>query len=85
MAYPASPSSKHASTEEKEAELRQQEAALVKLGELYRDQKYVLQWLQPRFLMKLTSALQQCPRYCRGHQPLARIRFIYCEGEDGEA
>ncbi|KAL1937608.1 hypothetical protein VTO73DRAFT_12994 [Trametes versicolor] len=34
----ASPSSKHASTEEKEAELRQQEAALVKLGELYRDQ-----------------------------------------------
>lgn len=43
MANPASPSSKHASTEEKEAELRQQEAALVKLGELYRDQKCVRQ------------------------------------------
>ncbi|KAI0374607.1 PCI-domain-containing protein [Pilatotrama ljubarskyi] len=34
----ASPISEHASTEEREAELRQQEAALVKLGELYRDQ-----------------------------------------------
>ncbi|KAI0351538.1 PCI-domain-containing protein [Trametes cingulata] len=34
----ASPISQHASTEEREAELRQQEAALVKLGELYRDQ-----------------------------------------------
>ncbi|KAH9848842.1 PCI-domain-containing protein [Lenzites betulinus] len=34
----ASPNSQHASTEQKEAELRHQEAALVKLGELYRDQ-----------------------------------------------
>ncbi|KAI0636483.1 PCI-domain-containing protein [Trametes polyzona] len=34
----ASPNNQHASTEEKEAELRHQEAALVKLGELYRDQ-----------------------------------------------
>ncbi|CDO75234.1 hypothetical protein BN946_scf184895.g14 [Trametes cinnabarina] len=35
----ASPISQHASTEEKESELRHQEAALIKLGELYRDQK----------------------------------------------
>ncbi|OSD08278.1 PCI-domain-containing protein [Trametes coccinea BRFM310] len=34
----ASPISEHASQEEKESELRHQEAALVKLGELYRDQ-----------------------------------------------
>ncbi|KAI0658772.1 PCI-domain-containing protein [Cubamyces menziesii] len=34
----ASPLSEHASVEEKEAELRHQEAALIKLGELYRDQ-----------------------------------------------
>ncbi|KAI1791724.1 PCI-domain-containing protein [Ganoderma leucocontextum] len=34
----ASPISEHATVEEKEAELRHQEAALVKLGELYRDQ-----------------------------------------------
>ncbi|KAI9068761.1 PCI-domain-containing protein [Trametes sanguinea] len=34
----ASPISEHASTEEKESELRHQEAALIKLGELYRDQ-----------------------------------------------
>ncbi|EJF66337.1 PCI-domain-containing protein [Dichomitus squalens] len=34
----ASPISEHASVEEKEAELRHQETALVKLGELYRDQ-----------------------------------------------
>ncbi|KAI0707982.1 PCI-domain-containing protein [Earliella scabrosa] len=34
----ASPISEHASVEEKEAELRHQESALVKLGELYRDQ-----------------------------------------------
>nr|VWP02088.1 JmjC domain-containing protein [Ganoderma boninense] len=34
----ASPISEHAAVEEKEAELRHQEAALVKLGELYRDQ-----------------------------------------------
>ena len=38
----ASPLSEHASVEEKEAELRHQEAALIKLGELYRDQKYAL-------------------------------------------
>lgn len=41
-AIPASPISEHAAVEEKEAELRHQEAALVKLGELYRDQKCVL-------------------------------------------
>ncbi|RPD56385.1 PCI-domain-containing protein [Lentinus tigrinus ALCF2SS1-7] len=34
----ASPISEHAPVEEKEAELRHQESALVKLGELYRDQ-----------------------------------------------
>ena len=38
----ASPISEHASVEAKEAELRHQESALVKLGELYRDQKCVL-------------------------------------------
>ncbi|KAI0771056.1 PCI-domain-containing protein [Trametes elegans] len=35
----ASSVSEHASTEAREAELRQQESALIKLGELYRDQK----------------------------------------------
>ncbi|KAM5530292.1 hypothetical protein V8D89_016041 [Ganoderma adspersum] len=34
----ASPINEHAAVEEREAELRHQEAALVKLGELYRDQ-----------------------------------------------
>lgn len=35
----ASPVSEHASTQAREAELRQQESALIKLGQLYRDQK----------------------------------------------
>ncbi len=37
----ASSINEHALVEEKEADLRHQESALVKLGELYRDQKYV--------------------------------------------
>ena len=42
-AIAASPINEHAAVEEREAELRHQEAALVKLGELYRDQRCVLE------------------------------------------
>ena len=69
--------------EEKEAELRHQESALVKLGELYRDHQCVYA-IAAEYIRGLSVLLQQCHRRCRGHHPLALICVVYRESEDRE-
>ncbi len=57
-----SPIDEHAPVEEREAELRRQESALVKLGEIYRDQKYALAVMARTCL--LTLGLKECEGSC---------------------
>jgi len=74
-------------TGDKEQSLRDQETALVKLGELYRDQKCVLIHQFTYFSIRVFNGQgeQKCTRSCGGYHTLSSVHVVYCEGEDCKA
>ena len=62
--------------------LRDQETGLVKLGELYRDQKFVCSL--NRNSAYLSNTEQECRRPSTGHNIIEIIHVIHGESQDGQ-
>jgi hypothetical protein len=67
----------------RERQTRDQETALVKLGELYRDQKCAVPISVRRVCV--LKCIQEREGHRGGHHDLALVHVVHCEGEDREA
>ena len=66
-------------------ELRDQETALVKLGELYKEQKYVHGAFSLLGLLSFLSLFfQKCSRSGRGCHAITLFPIVYCQGQNRE-
>jgi hypothetical protein len=78
----ASTSNGSAVNADKEQSLRDQESALIKLAELYRDQKWGLQSL---LLYASPHVKQRCQWLSASHHTLEIIHVFNCQGKDRQA
>ena len=67
---------------EREANLRDQETALISLGELYRDNKCVYLLYPSKFVADV--GMQRCEWTCASDCSLSVIHVDYCESQDCE-